>query len=108
VWLQPANAELSINTDTFRVVTINLIMLLDTNAANQMFQFRFLLDGVPQGNAYDIPLQGNRQQKHTLGIILEVPVGLSTISLEVQNTTSTQDLDVDDYSMSLTDNLADG
>ncbi len=107
-WLQPANAQLSINSDTFRVVTINLIMLLDVSAANQMFQFRFLLNGVPQGTPYDVPLLGNQQQKHTLGIILEVPEGLSTISLEVQNVNSDKDLDVDDYSMSLTDSLADG
>ena len=107
-WLQPANAELSINSDTVRVVTLNLVMLLDTNAANQMFEFQFLIDGVPQGDPYEIPLQGNRSQKHTLGIILEVPVGLSTISLEVRNITSSQDLDVADYSMSVTDNLADG
>lgn len=107
-WRQPADAELSIITDTVRVITINLVMLLDTNAANQMFEFRFLLNGTPQGNPYAIPLQGNRQQKHTLGVVLEIPVGLTTISLEVQNTTSSQNLDVDDYSMSITDNLADG
>ena len=107
-WLQPANAELTIITDTKRIATVNLVMVLDTNAANQMFEFRVLLDGVPQGSSYQILLLGNRPQAHTLGFLVEIPVGLTTISFEVQNTSTMQDLDIDEYSLAITDQLADG
>ncbi len=107
-WLQPANAELTIISDTKRIATVNLVMVLDTTAANQMFEFRVLLDGVPQGSPYPILLQGNQPQEHALGFLIEIPVGLTVISLEVQNTSTGQDLDIDDYFMAITDQLADG
>ncbi len=107
-WLQPGNAELSIISDTKRIATVNLVMVLDTTAANQMFEFRILLDGVPQGSPYPVLLQGNQPQEHALGFLIEIPVGLTVINLEVQNTSTGQDLDVDDYFMAITDQLADG
>ena len=107
-WLQPADAELTIIVDDKRVVSIAMAFVLDTNAANQMYEIRMLLNGTPTGGVFPILLQGNQPQGHTLSFIAEIDVGLTTISFEVQNTSSGQDLDVDDYTISITDQLADG
>ena len=107
-WLQPTNAALSIVTDTERVASIDMTLVLDTNAANQMFEFRILLNGTPVGGVFSVLLQGNQPQNHTLNFIAKIDTGLTTVAFEVQNTSSNQDLDVDAYSISITDQLADG
>ena len=107
-WLQPADAELTIISDTKRILAIDIAFILDTAAANQMYEFRILVNGTPSGSVFPVLLIGNQPQDHTLSFIIEIDAGLSTLSFEVQNTSSPQDLDIDGYVISITDQLADG
>lgn len=109
-WTQPADAELTLITDTKRICSVDLVMILDTAAANQSFEFRLLLNGTPTGGLmpYTVPLSGNNPQEHTLGFLVELPIGETTLSFEVRNTVSGQDLVIEDFAMAITDNLADG